>query len=76
MVQWRYGLDGEPKRTLAQIGQTFNVTGTQIWNVQMVAVRKLYHAGRRVEDERHKRALERLTELLTGSISGRGRRAA
>jgi RNA polymerase primary sigma factor len=41
ILDYRFGLDGGPERTLEEVGQKFNVTRERIRQIQNIALRKL-----------------------------------
>lgn len=48
VIRLRFGIDGEPQ-TLQQIGETFNVTGARIREIEAKALRKMRHPTRHRE---------------------------
>ena len=46
VLQLRFGLEDRQSRTLEEVGREFGVTGSQIWQIEGKALRKLRHPSR------------------------------
>ncbi|MDH3746185.1 MAG: hypothetical protein OES47_13885, partial [Acidobacteriota bacterium] len=46
IVRMRFGIGEDPKRTLEEVGRSFNVTRERIRQIEAMAMRKLRHPSR------------------------------
>ena len=63
VLQLRFGLEDGQSRTLEEVGREFGITGSQIWQIEAKALRKLRHPNRS----------QKLKKYIQGSQSGERR---